>query len=241
METAAAAFGVTKQFSNGRGIKNIDFEISRGDCLGVVGPNGAGKTTLLKCLTGLALPDSGKIELFGVDIQKNFKKAIRPVGAVIGQGNTAAEYMTAYQNLKMALRFYPDVPGSAIDEVLELTGLIPFKHEKISAFSMGMKQRFSMVAALISRPQLVILDEPTNGLDLDGLLQFRNTIKTLSSDSKVTFVISSHHLSEMEKLCNRFCLLIDGTVSMVKSDQQSLENLYLQKVEGAAYEAGLGK
>lgn len=239
MEKVVVVSGVTKQFSNGRGIKNIDLTINQGDVLGILGPNGAGKTTLLKCMTGLAKPDIGKIELFGIDIEQNYKQAIRPVGAAIGQG-MAVENMTPYQNLKMSLRFYSGITSSAIDEVLELTGLISYKNEKISSFSMGMKQRFGIASALISKPDLVILDEPTNGLDIDGLLLFRKTIQQLANNSGVTFVISSHHISEMEKLCNRFCFLIQGQVSFMESNQpSSLEMIYVKKVEDAAYESSV--
>ncbi|AGK52202.1 ABC transporter ATP-binding protein [Bacillus sp. 1NLA3E] len=236
MEKAMEVSGMTKLYSNGRGIKNIDLSINQGDVLGILGPNGAGKTTLLKCMTGQVKPDSGKVELFGIDIEKNFKQAIRPVGAVVGQG-IAYENMTPYQNLKMVLRFYPHLPSSSIDEVLELTGLYSYKYEKISSFSTGMKQRFGIASALISKPRLVILDEPTNGLDIDGLLLFRNTIQQLANNTGVTFVISSHHISEMEKLCNRFCFLIGGKISLTDTSHQSLEETYVKKIGEASYES----
>ncbi|MGJ7919190.1 ABC transporter ATP-binding protein [Neobacillus sp. LXY-4] len=236
MEKIAVLSEVTKQFSNGRGIKNINLTINQGDILGILGPNGAGKTTLLKCLTGLAKPDSGKVELFGCDLAEHFKQAIQPVGAFIGQGGVY-DNMSAFQNLKMALRFYPYVPTSYVDEVLELTGLHPYKYEKLSAFSMGMKQRFGIASALISQPRFVILDEPTNGLDIDGLLLFRKTIQQLSTYYGITFVISSHHISEMERLCNRFAFLINGQLSFSELGKDSLEDIYVKKVEEGAYES----
>lgn len=234
MEETVQISGLSKQYTNGRGIQKIDLTVNTGDVLGILGPNGAGKTTLLKCMTGLIKPDQGKIELFGYDLEQQYKQAIRYVGAFIGHG-MSYENMTAYQNLNMALRFYPDVPKSAIDEVLELTGLHPFKYEKVSSFSMGMKQRFGIALALISKPRLVILDEPTNGLDIDGLLLFRKTIERLASQSDVTFLISSHHISEMERLCNRFCFLINGQLSLCESNQGSLEDIYVKKVEEGAH------
>ncbi|WP_147533577.1 ABC transporter ATP-binding protein [Bacillus marasmi] len=236
MEKTVELTGVTKQYANGRGIKNINLTVRQGDVVGILGPNGAGKTTLLKCLTGLIKPDQGKIELFGHDIEEQYKRAIRNVGACIGQG-MMYDNMTAFQNLKMALRFYPDVPETSIDEVLELTGLTPYKYEKISSYSMGMKQRFGIATALISKPKLIILDEPTNGLDIDGLLLFRKTISQLASESDVTFLISSHHISEMERLCNRFCFLINGELSHSDSNEPSLEELYIKKVEEGSHES----
>jgi ABC-2 type transport system ATP-binding protein len=240
LEQIVLLSGVTKQYSNGRGISNIDLSVKSGDVLGILGPNGAGKTTLLKSITGQIKPDSGKIELFGQDLDQHYKKAIRHVGAFIG-GGFYYENMTAYQNLKMALRYYPNVPQSTLDEVLELTGLHPYKYEKISSFSMGMKQRFGIAAALISKPRLVILDEPTNGLDIEGLLLFRKIIGELSRNSNVTFLISSHHISEMERLCNRFCFIINGEISFSEPNEQSLENQYVKKMEEGAYESGVGK
>jgi ABC-2 type transport system ATP-binding protein len=234
LEKALVTTGLTKLFPNGRGIKNIDLTVNQGDILGILGPNGAGKTTLLKCMTGLAQPDSGKTEVFGVDIGLDYKKAVRPVGALIGPV-AAYENMTPWQNLKMIARYYPEVPKTTIEEVLELTGLTKHKHEKISTFSMGMKQRFGISSALFSKPRLVILDEPTNGLDIDGLLLLRNTIQKVAGHAGVTFVISSHHISELEKLCNRFCFLINGQTSVYEAANQSLEEVYVEKVEAAAY------
>lgn len=234
MEKALVISGLTKLFPNGRGIKDIDLTVSQGDIIGILGPNGAGKTTLLKCMTGLSRPDRGKIELFGIDLGLNFKKAVLPVGALIGPAS-AYENMTPWQNLKMTARFYPEVPKTSIDEVLLLTGLSKHKHEKISTFSMGMKQRFGLASALLSKPRLVILDEPTNGLDIDGLLLLRKTIHEVARQYGVTFVISSHHISELEKLCNRFCFLIDGHASFYEANHLSLEEVYVNKVE-AAYE-----
>lgn len=232
MEKAVVITGMTKQYSNGRGIHNINLTIDQGEIIGILGPNGAGKTTLLKCLTGLASPDRGKVELFGVDLQNNYKEAIGPVGALIGPA-VAYEKMSPYKNLKMISRLYPGISEKDIEMVLQQTGLSPYIDEKISSFSMGMKQRFGIASALISKPRLIVLDEPTNGLDIDGLLLLRNIIQELSKLSGVTFVISSHHISELEKLCNRFCFLINGAVSFYEAGDASLEDVYIGKVEVA--------
>jgi ABC-2 type transport system ATP-binding protein len=235
LEKALVITELTKLFPNGRGINNINLSINQGEILGILGPNGAGKTTLLKCVTGLAKPDIGEVKLFGIDLGHHFKEAIRPVSALIGPTSTY-ENMTPVQNLKMILRLYPEISSNAIDEVLLLTGLSRNKHEKITTFSMGMKRRFGIAAALISKPRLVILDEPTNGLDIDGLLFFRQTIQEISSQSGVTFVISSHHLSELEKLCHRYCFLINGHASLYESKEETLEEIYVKKMQEAANE-----
>lgn len=235
MEKAMVITGLTKLFPNGRGIYNINLSVNQGEIFGILGPNGAGKTTLLRCMTGLAKPDNGEVELFGLHLRDNFKEAIRPVSALIGPASVY-ENMTPFQNLKMILRLYPEISATGIEEVLQLTGLSQNKHEKIATFSMGMKQRFGIAAVLISKPRLVILDEPTNGLDIDGLLFFRKTIQEITSQSGVTFIISSHHLSELEKLCNRYCFLIDGHASIYESTEVSLEDVYVKKVQEAANE-----
>jgi ABC-2 type transport system ATP-binding protein len=239
LEQALSITGLTKVYPNGRGIKDINLAINKGDIVGILGPNGAGKTTLLKCLTGLATPDSGMVEIFGKDLHRQFKEAITGVGALVGPA-TAYENMSPNQNLKMAARFYPKLSKTAIDEVLEQTGLTPHKHEKIASFSMGMKQRFGIAAALLSNPRLVILDEPTNGLDLDALLQFRKIIKQVAVQSGVTFVISSHHISELEKLCNRYCFLIKGQATAYESGNFPLEDMYIKRMEDAAREYHAG-
>lgn len=234
LEKAVVITGMTKQYPNGRGIKEITLTINPGEIIGILGPNGAGKTTLLKCMTGLIQPDSGNLKLFGIDLQHNYKEAIRPVGALIGPA-IAYENMTPDQNLKMISRFYPGISKKDMDRVLEQTDLTTYRDEKISSFSMGMKQRFGIASALLSKPQLIILDEPTNGLDIDGLLLLRKTIQEIASGSGVTFVISSHHISELEKLCHRFCFLIHGQASFYEGSDQSLEEVYVKKVEEAAY------
>jgi ABC-2 type transport system ATP-binding protein len=240
LEKAVVITGMTKQYSNGRGIKDINLTINQGEIVGVLGPNGAGKTTLLKCMTGLIQPESGSVEIFGMNLQHNFKKAIGPVGALIGPA-VSYENMTPFQNLKMIARFYSNVQSADIDAVLAQTGLSPYKNEKISSFSMGMKQRFGIASALLSQPRLIILDEPTNGLDIDGLLTLRKVIQEVARHSNVTFVISSHHISELEKLCHRYCFLINGQASFYEASEQSLEEIYIKKVEESAYEYNTSK
>lgn len=240
LEKAIIVKGLSKLYPNGRGIKNINLSINKGEIMGVLGPNGAGKTTLLKCMTGMIKPDNGTVHLFGTDLQHQYKEAIRPVGALIGPV-TAYENMTAYQNLKMVSRFYDHITQADIESVLEQMGLSPYKNEKISSFSMGMKQKFGIASALLSKPNIIILDEPTNGLDIDGLLLLRKTIQDVTSNNEVTFVISSHHISELEKICHRYCFLINGNVSLYEGSEQSLEEIYVKKVEESANEHHLIK
>src|SRR5690606_17846567 len=155
-----------------RGVRDISFEVAKGDIFGFIGPNGAGKTTILKIIMGLIHQDQGSVRILGHNVTEQFEQAIERVGCMIETAD-AYEYMSAFDNLKLAARFYPELPKSRIDEVLEQVGLTPYKKEKVSGFSFGMKQRLALGSALLSKPELVILDEPTNGLDFEGILDFR--------------------------------------------------------------------
>lgn len=241
METVLEVFDIGKTFKNGRGIKKINFSIEKGNVFGLIGPNGAGKTTLMKTITGLLQPDTGRVLILGKDLENDYKSAIRDVGAYIGSGGIYT-HLSAWQNLKMILRFYPDLPISRIDEVLQLVGLSQYKHDKAASFSMGMVQRLGLAAALLPKPKLIILDEPANGLDIEGMLIFRSVVHQLSKTG-VTFVISSHLTSELEKICTHFGILIDGELQcIVQRDEmaagKSIEDLYIER-NGGVHVAGV--
>lgn len=231
MEKVLQVSNLTKTYQNNRGIRNINLSLLPGEIKGLLGPNGAGKTTLMKCIVGLTKPDSGQVQIRAKDVHGDFKKAISPVGAYIGMG--LYEHLTAYQNLKLAIRFYPSLSKTRVNEVLELVGLTPYKNEKVSGFSMGMKQRLGIASALISKPTVLILDEPVNGLDIDGMLMFRNLMQKLASEG-VSILISSHLTSELEKVCHSYSILIKGELSDVGplEEGQSLEALYIDRIGG---------
>lgn len=236
MEKAAVISGLTKGYRNGRGIFDIDFEINRGDVFGLFGPNGAGKTTLMKCMTGLAKPDKGTIKIFGYDVASDFKRAAGSVGCLVGSA-TAVEHMNAKDNLKLSARLCGGVTEARIDQVLELVGLHVYKKDKVSSYSMGMKQRLGLANALLAIPQFVILDEPTNGLDIDGKILFNKIVRELSEQDKVTFFISSHLIFEMERLCNRFGFIQDGELLVISdignlNGHQTLEQYYIEMTGG---------
>jgi ABC-2 type transport system ATP-binding protein len=232
LETVLQVNGLTKTYKNDRGIKGINLSIKRGEIKGLLGPNGAGKTTLMKCIVGLTFPDQGEVSIFGSELHLDGKLALSQVGAYIGTG-ALYDHLTAYQNLKLAFRFYPNLASTRIDEVLEQVGLTPYKNEKVKGFSMGMRQRLGIASALLSNPSLIILDEPANGLDVDGMILFRNLIKKLANDG-VSFLISSHLTSELEKVCNNYCLLIKGELHDIGAlpENQSLEEVYVAKIGG---------
>lgn len=236
MEKILEVKDLTKIFKNGRGVKDISFDIYKGDVFGFLGPNGAGKTTVMKIIAGLSKANQGEVKIFGYNILNDFEKAMAKVGCIIETAE-AFEYLSAYKNLELAARFYKDIKKTRIDEVLELVGLNQFKHEKVNNFSLGMKQRLGLASAILSNPELVILDEPTNGLDIEGTVDIRNTIASLAKEQQVTFLISSHLIHEIELICNRIgiinngIMIKEGLVSELLNDEyKTLEDFFIGQV-----------
>jgi ABC-2 type transport system ATP-binding protein len=236
METVIEISSLTKVYKNGRGIRDINLEIHKGDIFGFLGPNGAGKTTAMKVMTGLIKPDSGDVKINGFSILEDFERAMEKVGCIIETAE-AYPYLTAYENLKQFARYYKNIDDKRIDEVLDLTGLLKYKKEKPRKFSLGMKQRLGIAAAILSRPEVVILDEPLNGLDVEGMIDMRNIIKNLAETEKTTFFISSHLIHDVELTCTSIGVLYDGKLINVDSTKNilnnyaSLENYFVSEVE----------
>ncbi|QGQ95491.1 ATP-binding cassette domain-containing protein [Paenibacillus psychroresistens] len=236
MEYVIEVSGLTKKYSNNRGIENMSFNVAKGEIYGFFGPNGSGKTTLMKILTGLCKADKGQALLFGYDISSQFELAMAQVGCLIETAD-AYTYMSGYQNLVLAARFYPSLPRKRVDEVLELVGLAPFAKEKVGHYSLGMKQRLGLASALLSSPQLVILDEPTNGMDIEGMVDVRETIIQLAREQGITFFISSHLIREMELMCSRIGIVNQGKFlkeasrsDLLESPHESLEQYFLAQI-----------
>jgi ABC-2 type transport system ATP-binding protein len=228
--------GLTKVFSNKRGIHDVTMTVEHGDIYGFFGPNGAGKTTVMKIMTGLARANKGKVRLFGYDVETHFEQAMAKVGVLIETAE-AYTYMSGRRNLELAARFYPEVEKQRIDEVLEIVGLTSFQHEKVAGYSLGMKQRLGLASAILSRPELLILDEPTNGLDIEGMVQIREIILKLAKEERITFLISSHLIHEMELMCNRIGIIYGGKLiregvpsALLEGRFATLEELFLHEV-----------
>lgn len=236
MESVVKLTGVTKEFRNGSGISGISLELQKGDVYGLLGPNGAGKTTLLKVITGLISPSFGSISLFGHDLDLSYSSSMRKVGCMIESADFY-DYLTPVQYLKLTASFYPNIRPERITEVLETVGLASFAKEKIRHFSTGMKQKLAMSASIIHSPALVIWDEPTNGLDIEGVVHFRALVKELSVNQGITFLISSHMIHELEQLCNRVgilnqgVLIREGEVQELLTDSLSLEEFYITELK----------
>jgi ABC-2 type transport system ATP-binding protein len=236
MEKVIEISNLTKLYSNGRGINDINLDIYKGDIFGFLGPNGAGKTTAMKIMTGLIRPDRGDVKILGHSILEEYEKAMAHVGCIIEIAETYP-YLSAYDNLKQLARYYPKVDSRRIEEVLELTGMIKYKDEKPRKFSLGMKQRLGISAALLSRPKVVILDEPLNGLDVEGMIDIRKLILHLAEQDHTTFFISSHLIHDVELTCNKIGVVYDSRLLDVQSTQDilknyaTLENYFISEVE----------
>lgn len=212
---------LTKVFKNGRGVKNVSFTAEEGDIIGLLGPNGSGKTTVMKAILGLNRPSEGEIKLFGEDATENFESVMARVGALV-EAPALYKDMSAQKNLEMAARFYPNVNSAQIERVLDMVRLLQYKNDKAGKFSLGMKQRLGLALAFISRPELVILDEPVNGLDIEGMLEVREIIGRMNREYGTTFLISSHLAGEIEKTCHKVVVMYEGEVVAADTTEHAL-------------------
>lgn len=191
-------------------ISDVSLELHQGDILGFIGPNGAGKTTTIKLMLGLQSFNGGSVKINDYDLRKNFVSAISHVGAII-ENPDLYMYMSGYDNLKIAAKLY-NIPEKQILEVAKLVGLETRIHDKVKKYSLGMRQRLGIAQAIIHKPKILILDEPMNGLDPEGIKDLKNLLKKLANEEKMAILISSHILSELENFCNRICILFKGKI-----------------------------
>jgi len=224
MEALLKLNNATKRFKNNRGVRDVSFEIAAGDVFGLIGPNGAGKTTLLKMIAGLLRPDAGTVELFGRPVPERFEQAMSQLGCVI-EAAGVYENMSAYDQLRQAARFYPNVSRSRIDRVLEQVGLLAYRREKAGGYSLGMKQRLALAGALLHEPKLVILDEPANGLDIEGMAELREAIRRLAEEDGVAFLLSSHLVNDLGTIATRIGIMSEGSMIRIESVQAELWGL----------------
>ena len=226
---------LSKVYKNGRGARSITFSVEPGQVVGLLGPNGSGKTTIMKVVAGLARPTDGSALVFGHDVVAEREPALAGVGALIEQP-ALYENLTAWDHLTLAARFYPDLDPARPDKVLELVGLARYKKEKCGRFSLGMKQRMGLALAMLSDPALLVLDEPTNGLDIEATVEVREIILRLANERGVTFLVASHLASEIEKMCTHVLVLHEGEMLSFDTKEEalrlhpSLEDYFLAKV-----------
>ncbi|EAC4165553.1 ABC transporter ATP-binding protein [Listeria monocytogenes] len=199
-------------------INGISFEVMPGEVFGFLGPNGAGKTTTIRMIVGLIKPTSGTILIGGKDIRKNFTEAMRGLGSIV-ENPEFYTFLTGQENLAYFARMDSSIKKERIQEVTELVGLEKRINDRVSTYSLGMRQRLGIAQALLSNPKLLILDEPTNGLDPSGIHEMRDFIRALARNEGISVLVSSHLLSEIELLCDRVAIMTDGTI--IKTDQVS--------------------
>lgn len=210
METIVKCENVCKKIGKKEILKNVSFEINSGDILAFIGPNGAGKTTTIKLMLGLQKINKGHISINGYDIKKNFVKAISKVGAIVENPDTYM-YLSGYENLKMAQSLYGIHDEAELQAIIKKIGLEKRIKDKVSKYSLGMRQRLGIGLALVNHPNLLILDEPTNGLDPEGIRDLRNLLKELAKEGMAIFV-SSHNLAELESFCNKVVIIQNGVI-----------------------------
>jgi len=200
-----------KRFGKKEIIKDVSFEIKEGDILGFIGPNGAGKTTTIKLILGLQKLDSGTVLINGYDIKNDFVKAIEKVGTIV-ENPDMYMYLSGRKNLKLVKNLYKNVTKERLENVIKLVGLENRINDRISKYSLGMRQRLGIAQAILHQPNLLILDEPTNGLDPEGIIELRKLLKKLAKEENMAILISSHNLLELESFCNKVCIIQNGEI-----------------------------
>ena len=230
MKKLLECINLCKSFGKKQILKNVSFSINEGDILAFIGPNGSGKTTTIKLILGLQKIDSGEVLINGLDITKNFEDAIRKVGAIV-ENPDSYMYLTGWQNLRLIADYYGNISDEDINELVKYVGLESRINDKVNKYSLGMRQRLGIARALLNKPNILILDEPTNGLDPEGIKDLRVLLKRLASDG-MGILISSHNLAELESFCNKVCIIDNGTIieSSEVTTLKNNENIVMFKV-----------
>lgn len=227
---------LSKSFGKRKILDNINLTIYEGDIIGLIGPNGAGKTTLIKTILRLYYYDKGSVKICGYDTKKQLEQALSKVGSIIEKPDMY-DQLTGRKNLKITELLNDLHDQKYVEEIIEFVGLKTRINDKVKKYSLGMKQRLAIANALIKKPKLLILDEPTNGLDPKGIRELRQMLKTISQEQNMSILISSHILSEVENICDRVVIIDQGRlvkefgIEEVKYKNISLEEEYFSETE----------
>ncbi|MEK5249891.1 ABC transporter ATP-binding protein [Bacillus sp. FSL R9-9530] len=195
-------------------VEDISFDVKQGEVFGFLGPNGAGKTTTIRMLVGLIKATKGTISIGGYSIKENFREAMRQIGSIV-ENPELYTYLTGWENLKQFARMLGDISDERIIEIAKMVHLDERIHDKVKTYSLGMKQRLGIAQALLGNPKLLILDEPTNGLDPAGIRELREFIHKLVKEENMSVFISSHLLSEVQLICDRVAIIHKGKMITV--------------------------
>jgi len=218
--------GLSKRAKDKALASDINLDVYKGEIYGLLGKNGAGKTTIMKMLTGMTIPTSGEIALFGKSFNEQSKTLLRRVGSLI-EYPTFYEHLTAMDNLRLHCEYLGYYDEQGMKQALDLVQLSGIEKKKVKEFSLGMKQRLGLARAIVAKPELIILDEPTNGLDPIGIKDIRDLILVLNKQYGITFVLSSHILGEMEQVVNRIGVIENGRLIQ----QVALEDIRKQHTD----------
>lgn len=239
METIVNIEGVSKSFGSIKAVSDLDLTVDRADVLGFLGPNGSGKSTSIRMLLSLIKPDAGNIEIFGQSVRHKRLNILSRVGALVEQPNFY-EYLSARKNLEILMQYSGKKPEiKRIDEVLDMLGLLDRAGSKVKTYSKGMKQRLGIAQALVHDPELLVLDEPSSGLDPSGMKDVRELIRYLNEHHGKTILLSSHQLHEIEMISNRMIIIdkgrkiVEGTVEELLQKGEIRVEFEVNEVEKA--------
>jgi ABC-2 type transport system ATP-binding protein len=207
-QPAFRAIALSKAYGKRLAVDHLDLQVDRGELFGFLGPNGAGKTTTIRMALGLVAPTNGSVEILGLEVRRNRAKVLPRVGALV-EAPALYGYLSGRNNLRAFGDLLGGVSAKRIDEVLEIVALKGRDKDRVKTYSMGMKQRLGLAVALLNDPDLLILDEPANGLDPAGIVEMRDLLRGLAADGKTVF-ISSHVLSEVQQICTRVAIINHG-------------------------------
>lgn len=221
---------LSKTIGNKKIIKNLSLELHKGEITGFLGPNGAGKTTTIRMMVGLMRPTEGEVWIDGQSVQADFEGSIQKVGVIV-ENPEMYKYMSGYKNLLHFSRMHKGVSKERIDEVVKQVGMHNRINEKVSSYSLGMRQRLGLAQALLHDPKFLILDEPTNGLDPAGIREFRIYLQKIARENGVAIFVSSHLLSEIELLCDRIAIIQNGELIDIKNVNELQQSRYYIQAE----------
>ncbi|MDQ0247040.1 ABC-2 type transport system ATP-binding protein [Bacillus fengqiuensis] len=230
-EVTLSVKGLRKTIRKKEIIKGIDFELKKGEVFGFLGPNGAGKTTTIRMLVGLIRPTSGTIRICGKDVADDFTGAMQHLGCIV-ENPELYPYLSGWENLQYFARMLPGIGDDRVMEVAQLVGLQERIHDKVKTYSLGMRQRLGIAQAMLGKPNVLILDEPTNGLDPSGIREMRKFIRFLAEEEGLSVLVSSHLLSEIQLMCDRVAIIAKGQILHTESVETLLsrQELLIWKV-----------
>ncbi|AXO95940.1 ABC transporter ATP-binding protein [Bacillus anthracis] len=222
MTTILSVRDVKKVIGKKTIVENISFDVKQGEVFGFLGPNGAGKTTTIRMLVGLIKETEGTISIGGYSIKENFREAMRQIGSIV-ENPELYTYLTGWENLKQFARMLGGISDERIIEIAHMVHLDERIHDKVKTYSLGMKQRLGIAQALLGNPKLLILDEPTNGLDPAGIRELREFIHKLVKEENMSVFISSHLLSEVQMICDRVAIIYKGKMITVAKVEELIK------------------